>query len=118
MPVPGSLRAVLQRFGHDATHVSDVGLANAPDQEILARAREHGAVIVTADLDFSRLAALSWTTGPGIILFRGGNYSDAEMASLLERVLLTVPAATLEQSICVVDSRRVRVRSLPIRREE
>lgn len=118
MPVSGSLIALLQRFGHEASHVSNLGLARASDREILARARQDEAMVVTADLDFPRLIVLAWSTGPGIILFRGGNYSEAEMASLLERVLLTVPVETLRQSICVVNHRRVRVTALPIHKSE
>ena len=118
MPVSRSLIALLQRLGHEAAHVSDLGLGRAPDHEILARARQDGAVLVTADLDFPRLMVLGWSTGPGIILFRGGSYSDAEMTSLLERVLVAVPAETLGQAICVVDQRRIRVTTLPIDRHE
>lgn len=52
--------------------------------------------------------------GPGIILFRGDNYSDAEMCDLLERVLNEVLPEVLESSICVVDRKRIRVTRLPI----
>jgi hypothetical protein len=70
--------------------------------------------VITADLDFPRLLVLSMARGPGLILFRGGDYSDAEMASLLTRVLDAVPAGDLARSICVVDERRVRVTELPV----
>jgi predicted nuclease of predicted toxin-antitoxin system len=75
------------------------------------------ALIVTADLDFPRLLALSQAAGPGIILFRGGNYSDAEMRDLLTRVLQTIPIETIQTSICVVDKTRIRVTHLPIARK-
>jgi len=71
-------------------------------------------VIITADLDFPRLLALSEAEGPGEILFRGGNYSDTEMCDLLERVLREVPPEVLERSVSVVDRRRIRVTRLPI----
>lgn len=45
---------------------------------------------ITADLDFPRLLALSLAEGPGLVLFRGGNYSDSELCDLLERLLKTV----------------------------
>lgn len=61
--------------------------------------------------------ALSLAQGPGLILFRGGNYSDIEMCDLLARVLQKVPAETLEKSICVVDRRRIRVTRLPFERK-
>jgi predicted nuclease of predicted toxin-antitoxin system len=42
----------------------------------LALARREQRVVITADLDFPRMLALSAAEGPGLILFRGGNYSD------------------------------------------
>ena len=79
-------------------------------------ARRENRVVITADLDFPRLLALSSAAGPGLILFRGGNYSDIEMCDLLERVLKGVSAEILEKSICVVDKRRIRVTQLPLTR--
>ncbi len=70
--------------------------------------------VLMADLDFPRLLALSSAGSLGLILFRGGNYSDAEMRELLLRVLERVPAQTIEKSLCVVDRLRVRVTPLPL----
>lgn len=72
--------------------------------------------MINADLDFPRLLALSLAEGPGVILFRGGNYSDSEMCDLLERVLNEVSSEYLENSICVVDRSRIRFTRLPIDR--
>lgn len=114
MPVSRTLAEVLRRRGHQASHADDLGLARAPDREVLEHARSEGSVVITADLDFPRLLVLSLATRPGLILFRGGNYSDAEMAALLTRVLDTVSPEDLVRSICVVDGMRVRVTQLPV----
>jgi predicted nuclease of predicted toxin-antitoxin system len=71
-------------------------------------------VVVTADLDYPRLLALERADGPGIILFRGGSYSDREMLDLLDRVLARVEALEPERSITVIDRHRIRRRRLPI----
>jgi predicted nuclease of predicted toxin-antitoxin system len=71
-------------------------------------------VVITADLDFPRMLALSAAEGPGLILFRGGNYSDEEMQDLLKRVLEAVDTEVLERSICVVDRKRMRITRLPL----
>jgi len=71
-------------------------------------------VIITADLDYPRLIALHQADRPGVILFRGGAYSDAEMLALLDRVLAQVSALDLGHSIVVVDRTRIRRRALPI----
>ena len=82
---------------------------------ILERARIDDRIVVTADLDYPRLLALLKTDRPGVILFRGGSYSDAEMLALLDRVLAQSETLELERSITVVDQHRIRRRSLPIK---
>jgi len=114
MPVSSLLLKVLHAYGHEGVHAHQIGKDRAPDSELLDIARGEGRVIITADLDFPRLMALSLAEGPGIILFRGGNYSDMEMCDLLEMVLSRVPANVLESSICVVDKKRVRITRLPL----
>jgi hypothetical protein len=58
--------------------------------------------------------ALHKAARPGVILFRGGSYSDAEMLALLDRVLAQSNTLDLERSITVVDQHRIRRRSLPL----
>jgi len=114
MPVSSFLVKVLQAHGHEGVHAHELGMDRAPDTDLLEIARRDGRIIITADLDFPRLLALSLAEGPGIILFRGGNYSDTEMGDLLDKILTTVPANVLEASICVVDKKRIRITRLPL----
>ncbi len=115
MPVSPALLEVLGKYGHEGVHAHQIGKDKAPDTELLAIARREGRIIVTADLDFPRLLALSLAEGPGIILFRGGNYSDAEMCKLLDMTLKTASIHVLERSVSVVDKNRIRVTRLPLR---
>ncbi len=117
MPVSFLLLDVLQQYGHEGVHAYQIGKDRAPEDELREIARRESRVIITADLDFPRLMALSLAEGPGLILFRGGNYSDSEMCDLLARVLRKVPPEVLEKSICVVDRRHVRVTRLPFERK-
>ena len=114
MPVTPQAVTHLQAKGHDAVHASTVGLAAKPDSEILERARAEERIVITADLDYPRLLALLKADRPGVILFRGGSYSDAEMLALLDRVLAQSNTLALERSITVVDQHRIRRRSLPL----
>jgi len=114
MPVTPTAVGHLGRGGHEAVHAASVGLATVSDSRILDIARDQERVVVTADLDFPRLLALAHAQGPGVILFRGGSYSDHEMLDLLDRVLAAVPESELQCSITVVDRRRIRRRRLPI----
>lgn len=91
MPVSALLLEVLEAHEHEGVHAHQIGKDRASDTELLEIARREGRIVITADLDFPRLLALSAADGPGMILFRGGNYSDREMCGLLDRVLLMVP---------------------------
>ena len=82
MPVSSVLLDVLRAHGHEGVHAHQIGKDRASDRELLEIARREGRVIITADLDFPRLLALSEAEGPGVILFRGGSYSDREVPSV------------------------------------
>ena len=114
MPVSPAICTWLVERGHDVVHAAESGLTTASDQELLDRAVSEDRVVVTADTDFPQLLALSRDTTPGVILFRGGDYSREEMVELLARVLDTVPEQALVQSVCVVDRHRIRQRRLPL----
>ena len=113
MPVTPRAVAHLQAAGHEAVHASVIGFATVPDIRILEVAREMGHIVVTADLDYPRLLALQKAGDPGVILFRGGSYSDEQMLALLDRVLAQCDPETLARSITVVDQTRIRQRPLP-----
>ncbi|MGW8257053.1 MAG: DUF5615 family PIN-like protein [Thermoguttaceae bacterium] len=114
MPLSPALGVWLVQQGHDAVHVSDLGLAKALDVEILEFAGREDRTILTADLDYPRLLALSQSEGPGLVLFRGGNYSEQEVKNRLERAFATVSKEDLPNSIIVIEKGRIRQRRLPL----
>jgi predicted nuclease of predicted toxin-antitoxin system len=115
MPASPTLVMWLSLRGHNAVHAQEIGLATVGDSLILARARTEGRIVITVDLDFGRMLALSEAEGPGVILFRGGNYSEIEMQDLLARVLDSVAEEVMAKAICVVDKKRIRMTRLPLR---
>ncbi|MGH9809449.1 MAG: DUF5615 family PIN-like protein [Terriglobia bacterium] len=115
MPLTPALVPWLRALGHDAVHASTVGLDRAPDAEIIARATNEGRTIVTADLDYPRLLALMPAVRPSLILFRGGDWGDAELIARLAKLLASISDAEEAHSIFVVERDRVRRRVLPIR---
>ena len=114
MPLSPGLAQWLSEQGHDAIHAVNLGLQRAPDSDIVARAKQDARTIVTADLDYPRLLALAQTTEPSLILFRHGNWSEAEVVARLSEVLAGLSELDIAQSILVVDRDRVRRRRLPI----
>ena len=114
MPLSPGLAVWLVQQRHDAMHALEVGLARASDEAILERARSEQRVVVTADLDYARILALTQAEGPGLILFRGGNYSEQEAVDRLRRTLETIPDGELPNSIVVIERARIRRRRLPL----
>lgn len=114
MPLSPTLADWLSKEGHEATHASQMGLGRAPDQEILKTAIAEGRVLITADLDFPRLFAYMKVEGPGLILLRGGNLSEADAIDWVRRVLRNVFIAELPKLVVVVDAERIRKRPLPL----
>ena len=60
----------LNSHGHDATHLRDEGLQRLPNGEIFDKAIAESRVMVTFDLDFGEIVALSKGRKTGVILFR------------------------------------------------
>ena len=70
---------------HDATHLRDQGLQRLSDVSIVEKALVERRVILTHDLDFGRIVALSRGQLPSVITFR---LTDMRFSMRLESALL------------------------------
>lgn len=105
----------LKQEGWDVIRMTDVLSPTTPDGEILNWAGNNNHIVVTQDLDFSTLLALSGRHHPSLITLRLG---DADPQTVTKRLLVILPkviAALLEGSAVTVTDTAVRVRGLPIR---
>ncbi len=59
--------------GIDSIHWSSVGAATDADPEIMAFARMQGYVVLTNDLDFSAILAVSHGEKPSVVQIRASN---------------------------------------------
>jgi len=114
MPLPPGLARWLTGSGHDAVHRLDLGFGRALDADIMLFARHEGRVIVTADLDFPRLLALSGADDPALIVFRGDDRAELERIATMGHMLSTVPEVAILGHVTVVDRNGIRHRRLPI----
>lgn len=104
----------LRRAGHDAVHLREQGLQRMSDIEIFSKAQREGRIILTFDLDFGEIVALSRSTHTSVILFR---VKDASAPHIIQRLSMVLPACadTLAQgAVILVEDRRYRIRKLPI----
>ena len=86
----------------------DLGLPSETDTEIIARAKPDLRTVVTADLDYPRLLALAQATEPSLILFRRGDWSEADVIARLSDLHAGLSVADIAQTILVVDRDRMR----------
>jgi predicted nuclease of predicted toxin-antitoxin system len=105
----------LNRAGHDAVHVRELGMQAASDEEMFDHAARDDRVVVSADTDFGTLLAIRQETSPSVILFRhGSQHRPAEQAALLKANLPQIADALEAGSIVVIQPDRIRIRALPL----
>ncbi len=75
--LPPALCGWLRERGHEAVHVSEIGLLAASDAAIAARAEAEGEVLVTKDEDF---VALRLPDRFGLLWLRCGNATNAALS--------------------------------------
>ena len=107
---------VLTKAGWPTIHWSAVGSRTALDAAIMEWAGPKGHVVVTADLDFGEVLALTGANGPSVVLLRLPDVRPAASADVVVSALQQCTAALDQGALLVVDGRRARVRVLPLRR--
>ena len=105
----------LRQNADDAVHLRDQGLHKLPDSKIFDKAFSENRVILTFDLDFGEIVALSGGRIVSVILFRLHNTRTLHVLHRLQSALAL--RQELEKgAVIVVEETRCRVRSLPIGR--
>ena len=101
--------------GFDASHVADIDMLFATDEEIFDRAVRESLVVVTADSDFAMLLAARRTDSPSIVLLRDvAGFGPSLHAALLLENLRSVEEALRDGAIVAMSPNRIRIRDLPI----
>ncbi|TCT22831.1 DUF5615 family PIN-like protein [Thiobaca trueperi] len=90
--LPPALARWLTERGHDAAHVLDLGLLEASDQVIWARAGETGAALVTKDQDFVTLLSIT-PNGASVVWVRLGNTTRRELLMWFDKLLPVIEQA-------------------------
>jgi predicted nuclease of predicted toxin-antitoxin system len=104
----------LRTQGHDAIHLREQGLHRLPDADIFAKAIAEQRIILTFDLNFGEILALSAGAVVSVILFRLNNTRPSFVQQRLATVLAADADALQRGAIIVVEDGRHRVRELPI----
>ncbi len=110
--------ADLKSQGYDIVRSTDLLPATAADIEILELARAERRVVLTQDLDFSMLVALSSYGLPSLVTLRLSSAKPDIVTQKLIEVLPMVEAELMKGSAVTISDDSVRTRQLPIRRSD
>lgn len=114
--IPRDAASRLRDIGYECTHVGEIGMSNSDDDEILARALETRAIVVTLDADFHMMLAVSGASGPSAIRIRIEGLHAAEITEIVRHVLAKFAAELQQGSLVTVKPRKVTCHRLPIGR--
>ena len=106
----------LRSNGHDAIHLRDQSLDRLSDPEVFAKAIADDRVLLTFDLDFGEIAALSKGSLAKVIVFRLRNARPANVIARLSSILSDSQAELERGAVVSVEESRHRIRRLPIGR--
>lgn len=84
----------------------DEGLQRLPDDDIFAKAIAEKRIVITFDLDFGEIVALSGDSLNSVIVFRLRNARPEHVIARLEVVLEESERALLEGAVVMVEESR------------
>jgi len=105
---------VLSTAGISSAHWSSIGSASAPDTEIIGHARDEGWVILTQDLDFGTILAVTRGEKPSVIQIRSEDVSPEAAANVVAAIVRQMSAELEQGALVTIDPRQTRVRYLPL----
>jgi len=105
----------LRAQGHDAIHLREQGLQRLTDDEIVEKARSEDRVILTHDLDFGRIVAVSRAGVPSVVTFRLDDMRPAQVNRYMAQVLARFTRQLEAGALVSVNEQSIRVRPLPVR---
>lgn len=118
MGLAQSTARFLRQQGHEAVHLRDQGLQRVDDTLIIEKACSEDRIVLTHDLDFGRVVALSGQRIPSVITFRLSDMRASTVNRHLAEVLLRFAEPLIAGALVSVTDRDIRVRRLPIARHQ
>lgn len=104
----------LRGRGDDVVHLREQGLQRLPNGDIFEKATAEGRIVLTFDLDFGEIVALSGASRTSVVVFRLRNTRTEHVVARLERVLVESADTLIQGAVVIVEDSRHRVRILPI----
>lgn len=116
MNLSPSWTTLLRTAGHEALHWSEVGAADTADVEIATWADSEDRVVLTADLDFGTLLALSGRGRPSVVQLRCADTRHGTIGALVMIAISAMVDELRSGAFMTFDGQRARFRQLPFAR--
>lgn len=110
--------AELSGAGWPAEHWSELGKANASDLEILSYAAANDYVVLTHDLDFGTILAITHGKKPTVVQIRSMDISPDVVAAQTIAALRHAEIELAAGALLTIEPDRARLRILPLRIDE
>ena len=104
----------LVRQGWSARHWSAVGPSNAADINIIDYARSNDCLVLTQDLDFGAILALSGIEKPSVVQIRAKDTSPETIGARVINAVIHAHAELAAGAFLSIDPIRSRLRVLPM----
>ena len=105
----------LESHGFSAIHWSSVGDGRATDSEVMNWAQKNGHIVITNDLDFGAILAVTGATAPSVLQVRAQDVAPEHLAELVVRGLRQYEPILKQGALITIDEARLRSRVLPLR---
>jgi predicted nuclease of predicted toxin-antitoxin system len=100
--------------GIEAIHWSSIGLPNALDTEIFTYAKAQDFTVLTNDLDFGYILALTHGKKPSVIQTRTGVLGPDRIGGIVVSAIKLLTADIEKGALITIDQRKTRVTLLPL----
>ena len=112
--LPRSTVHELKKYSIQAVHVGDIGMSAATDLEILNKAVEMEAAVVTLDSDFHTILASTTKLHPSVIRIRIEGLKAPELSKIINTTLSAALSEVQEGSAVSVNDKGIRIHKLPL----
>jgi predicted nuclease of predicted toxin-antitoxin system len=102
--------------GFEAVHWSIIGRGDADDAEIMAYAAAQDAIVLTNDLDFGAILAVTGGEKPSVIQIRAETLDPDTIGPRVIAAVRQMAAELRRGALLSIDTSRTRIRVLPLGR--
>lgn len=100
----------LRRQGHDVVSTRDVGLSEAPDEDVLEFAIKDGRVLLTFNADFGDIRLFPAGTHSGIVRLRTTDQTAEMLHPVLQNAIERLAGRDLSGKLVTVTKAAIRIR--------